>query len=53
MFYAEIHLSQNPRSIGRTRFSRRNSGIICCYKTDIRLTINYVLIYVVLAHILR
>jgi hypothetical protein len=102
-FYTEIHSSQNPRSIGRTRFSRRNfgahlllrnrytiyakfrnhlrcfsprftlkyiqsrtrvrsdardfhaiiSGPICCYETDIRFTLNFVLIYIVLAHVLR
>jgi hypothetical protein len=102
-FYAEIHSSQNSRSIGRTRFSRRNfgghfllrnrytiyakfrnhlhcfssrftlksiqartrvrsdardfhpiiSGPVCCYKTYVGFTINFVLIYVVLAHTLR
>jgi hypothetical protein len=103
MFYAKIYSSQNPRTIGPTRFSRRNfethlllrnrytiytkfrtylrcfssrftlksirartharsdahdfyiviSGPICCYETDIRFTLNFVLIYVVLDHVLR
>jgi hypothetical protein len=101
-FYVEIHSSQNPRSIGRTRFSHRNFGAqlllrnrytiyakfrnhlrcfsscfmlkfirartlvrsdtrdfhavilgpICCYETDIRFTLNFVLIYIVLAQVL-
>jgi hypothetical protein len=28
-------------------------GPVCCYKTDIGFTLNFVLIYVVLAHVLR
>ena len=102
-FYAEIHSSQNPCSISRTRFSRCNFGVhsllrnrytiytkirnhlrcfssrftiksiqartrvrsdardfhtiisgpICCYETDIRFMLNFVLIYVVLTHVLR
>jgi hypothetical protein len=28
-------------------------GFVCCYKTDIGFTLNFVLIYVVLAHVLR
>jgi hypothetical protein len=92
------HSSQNPRTIGCTRFSRRNFwlclllqnryriyakfrthlryfssrftlesaramtpltigclilGPICCYKTDIGFTLNFILIYAVLAHGLR
>jgi hypothetical protein len=101
--YAEIHSSQNPRTIDRTQFSRRNFGPhlllrnrymiyakfrthlrsfssrftlksirartrarsaardfhavilgpVCCYKTYIGFTLNFVLIYAVLAHVLR
>jgi hypothetical protein len=97
------HSSQNPRTIGCTRFSHRNFGPllllqniyriydkirthlrcfrsrftlesawdrtrarsasrdfhavilgpVCCYKTDIGFTLNFVLIYTVLAHVLR
>jgi hypothetical protein len=97
------HSSQNPRTIGCTRFSRRNFGPrlllqkryriyakfrthlrcfrtrftlestraktrarsaardfhavilgpVCCYKIDIEFTLNFVLIYVVLDHVLR
>jgi hypothetical protein len=103
MFYARIRPSQNPRTIGCTRFSRRNFwlrlllqnkyriyakfrthlrcfssrftlesarartrarstthdfhavilGPVCCYKKDIGFMLNFVLIYVVLAHVLR
>ena len=28
-------------------------GSVCCYKTDIGITIKFVLIYAVLAHVLR
>jgi hypothetical protein len=28
-------------------------GSVCCYKTDIGFTLNFVLIYAVLAHVLR
>jgi hypothetical protein len=28
-------------------------GLVCCYKTDIGFTLNFVLIYVVLSHVLR
>jgi hypothetical protein len=28
-------------------------GPVCCYKTDIGFTLNFVLIYAVLAHVLR
>jgi hypothetical protein len=28
-------------------------GPVCCYKTDIRFTLNFVLIYAVLAYVLR
>jgi hypothetical protein len=97
------HSSQNPRTIGCTRFSRRNFrprlllqnkyriyakfrshlrcfrscftlesarartrirlaardfhavilGPVCCYKTEIGFTLNFILIYAVLAHVLR
>jgi hypothetical protein len=97
------HSSQNPRTIGCTRFSHRNFGPrlvlqnkyriyakfrthlhsfrsrftlesaraktrarsaardfqpvilgpICCYKIDIGFTLNFILIYAVLAHVLR
>jgi hypothetical protein len=103
MFYARIRPSQNPRTIGCTRFSRRNFGprlllqnryriyakfrthlrcfssrftlesaraktrarsaprdfhaiifgFVCCYKTNIGFMLNFVLIYAVLAHVLR
>jgi hypothetical protein len=103
LIYAGIRPSQNPRTIGCTRFSRRNFGLrlllqnryriyakfrthlrcfssrftlesarartrarsaardfhavilgpVCCYKIDIGFTLNFVLIYVVLAHVLR
>ena len=102
-FYAKIHPIQNPRTIGCTRFLRRNFrlrlllqnrfwnyakfrthlrcfssrftlesarartrarsaacdfyavilGPVCCYKTDIRFTLNFVLIYAVLCYVLR
>ena len=103
MFYAGIGPSQDPRTIGCTRFSRRNFrpclllqnryriyakfhthlrcfssrftlesarartrarsaardfhavilGPVYCYKTEIEFTLNFVLVYAVLAHVLR
>jgi hypothetical protein len=45
--------SQNPCTIGCTRFSRRNFGLHLLLQTDIGFMLNFVLIYVVLAHVLR
>jgi hypothetical protein len=28
-------------------------GLVCCYKTDIGFTLNFVFIYAVLAHVVR
>jgi hypothetical protein len=52
-FTLESARARTPLMIGWTRFSRRILGPICCYKTDIGFTLNFVLIYAVLAYGLR
>jgi hypothetical protein len=47
------HSSQNPRTIGCTRFHAVILGPVYCYKTDIGFTLNFVLMYAVLDHVLR
>jgi hypothetical protein len=51
-FYIEIHSSQNPTSIDRTRFSRRNFGTYLLLRNRYTITLNFVIIYAILVHVL-
>jgi hypothetical protein len=63
MIYAKIRthlrcfgshfMPKSVRDSAWWRFSRRNSGPICRYETDRGFTLNFVLTYAVLAHVLR
>jgi hypothetical protein len=54
MFYAKIHQSQNPRTIGRARFLRRNFWApFIVIKQIYDLCKKIVIIYAGLVHVLR
>ena len=53
MFYAEIIRARTRARSAARDFHAVIFGSVCCYKTDIGFTLNFVLIYVVLAHGLR
>jgi hypothetical protein len=53
MFYAEIIRARTRARSAARDFHVVILGLVCCYKTDIRFTVNFVLIYAVLAHVLR
>jgi hypothetical protein len=53
MFYVEIIQARTRARSAARDFHAVILGPVCCYKTDIGFTLNFVLIYVVLAHVLR
>jgi hypothetical protein len=53
MFYAEIIRARTRARSAARDFHVVILGPVCCYKTYIGLTLNFVLIYVVLYHILH
>jgi hypothetical protein len=53
MFYAEIIRARTLARSAARDFHAVILGHVCCNKTDIGFTLNFVLIYAVLAHVLR
>ena len=52
-FYAEIIRARTRARSAAHDFHAVILGLVCCYKTDIGFTINFILIYAILDHILR
>ena len=52
-FTPESALARTRARLGARDFHAVILGFVCCYKTDIGFTLNFVLIYAVLAHVLR
>jgi hypothetical protein len=52
-FMLKSVLRQNLCMLGRKWFSHRNSALILRYEKDWRFTLNFLIIYVVLVHVLR
>jgi hypothetical protein len=53
MFYAKICLSQTPRTIVRSRFSRHNFRAHSSLGNKSTITLKFILIYAVSVHVLR